>query len=122
VVQIISSVTRRSWSRFFLGLISLVAGALIIAHPLFNLAFLTLLLGAYFIGSGIARLFESRESSWMVASGILGILLGIIVLAGWPGTSAFTIGLLVGINVLAGGIATTVFGTKLQQRIEQAAR
>jgi uncharacterized membrane protein HdeD (DUF308 family) len=51
---------------------------------------------------------RSRPSGrwgWMLASGILDLLLGILLLAGLPGTALWALGLLIGINMLFGGWA-----------------
>ena len=42
---------------------------------------------------------------WMLASGIVDLVLATIILAGLPGTAAWAIGLLVGINLTFGGVA-----------------
>jgi uncharacterized membrane protein HdeD (DUF308 family) len=40
---------------------------------------------------------------WMLASGIVDIILAIIILAGLPGTALWALGLLLGINMIFGG-------------------
>ncbi len=47
----------------------------------------------------------SGRWSWLLASGILDIALGGILLAGLPGTAVWALGLLVGINMIFGGWA-----------------
>jgi uncharacterized membrane protein HdeD (DUF308 family) len=42
---------------------------------------------------------------WMMFSGIIDLILGVIILIGLPGTAAWALGLLVGINMLFGGSA-----------------
>ena len=47
----------------------------------------------------------SGRWGWMLASGIVDLVLAAIIFAGLPGTAAWAIGLLVGINLLFGGIS-----------------
>ena len=47
----------------------------------------------------------SGRWGWMLASGIIDVGLGVLLLAGLPGTALWALGLLVGINLLFGGWA-----------------
>jgi uncharacterized membrane protein HdeD (DUF308 family) len=47
----------------------------------------------------------SGRWSWMLASGVLDVVLGALLLAGLPGTALWALGLIVGINLLFGGWA-----------------
>jgi uncharacterized membrane protein HdeD (DUF308 family) len=46
----------------------------------------------------------------MLASGILDVVLGCIIIFDLPGTSAFTMALLIGINMIVGGAALIAMG------------
>ena len=67
----------------------------------------------FFTIEGVASIMfaldHKRELSgrwgWMLASGIVDLILAGIILAGLPGTAAWAIGLLVGINMVFGGSA-----------------
>ena len=47
----------------------------------------------------------SGRWGWMLASGILDIVLGVLLILGLPGTALWAIGLLLGLNLLFGGWA-----------------
>src|SRR6202030_661877 len=47
----------------------------------------------------------SGRWGWMLASGIIDLILATIILTGLPGTAAWALGLLVGINMVFGGSA-----------------
>jgi uncharacterized membrane protein HdeD (DUF308 family) len=72
-----------------------------------------LVLIAFFVIEGVASIMfaleHRRELSgrwgWMLASGIIDLILATIILAGLPGTAAWAIGLLVGTNMVFGGTA-----------------
>jgi uncharacterized membrane protein HdeD (DUF308 family) len=74
---------------------------------------LTAVLIAFLFLEGVASIlyaFEHRKGSsgrwsWMLASGIVDLVLGTILLAGLPGTAVWALGLLIGINMIFGGWA-----------------
>jgi uncharacterized membrane protein HdeD (DUF308 family) len=47
----------------------------------------------------------SGRWGWMLASGIVDLVLGIVLFAGLPGSALWALGLLIGINMLFGGFA-----------------
>ena len=55
------------------------------------------------------RQFSGRWA-WMLASGVVDIVLASIIIFGLPGTSSWTMGLLVGINMILGGAALLAMG------------
>jgi uncharacterized membrane protein HdeD (DUF308 family) len=56
----------------------------------------------------------SGRWGWLLAAGILDILVAAVVIAGLPGSAAWAIGLLVGINLVFGG--TSLIGMALAAR------
>jgi uncharacterized membrane protein HdeD (DUF308 family) len=74
---------------------------------------LTFLLIFFFIVEGVASIMfaldHRRQLSghwgWMLASGVVDLVLSVMILAGLPSTAAWAIGLLVGINMVFGGVA-----------------
>lgn len=95
------------------AILGIVAGAVLLAAPESGAISLTILVGFFFLIEGVVSLLFALDHRvelpsawvWMLLSGIVDLLLGGVVLAGLPGTAAWTIGLLVGINMLFGGIA-----------------
>jgi len=77
-----------------------------------------LILVVFFLAEGCASImfaFEHRRRfsgrwAWMLASGVVDIILGSIIIFGLPGNSAWTMGLLVGINMVLGGVALIAMG------------
>src|SRR5271166_3412615 len=49
-----------------------------------------------------------RSWGWLLASGLADLALAAIIIAGWPGTAAWTLGLLVGVNLLTTGWAVVM--------------
>ena len=85
----------------------------LLARPVSGAYSVTLVLIAFFIIEGVASIMfaleHKRELSgrwgWMLASGVIDLLLALMILAGLPGTAAWALGLLVGINMVFGGAA-----------------
>jgi uncharacterized membrane protein HdeD (DUF308 family) len=95
------------------AIVGIVAGALLVAWPVQGTFSLTAVLIAFLFAEGILTVLyatEHRKSSssgwgWMLASGFVDLLLGVILLAGLPGTAVWALGVLVGINMIFGGWA-----------------
>lgn len=109
IAKIIYSFWASEWSGFFLslliGLFYGLVGALFIAKPIPSALSLTMLIGSLFVVSGLFKIFASiiirfEEWGWILLSGILSLLLGVLVLAEWPESSLWVIGLFVGIDLI----------------------
>ncbi|BEQ13694.1 HdeD family acid-resistance protein [Desulfoferula mesophila] len=114
IIQLIHCFKSAHWSAFAWNLlwavVYVIAGGLILARPLLGAVTLTLLLGVFFLFEGAVKVglaMKIKPASrwgWVLFSGAMGLLLGIIILAGWPGDTALGIlGLLLGIDLIFGG-------------------
>ncbi len=98
------------WLQVLAGVLALIVGGLFIANPLKGVEFLTMFLAAMFFVNGLFRIFYCMGASGApgatlgLINGIFGIIIGGIVWAQWPSSSAWFIGLLVGIDMLFFGI------------------
>ena len=100
------------WSLVSAALAVLVGGSLL-AMPASGAVSLTIVLVAFFVIEGIASIMFALDHKseltgrwgWMLASGVVDLVLGGMILAGLPSTAAWAIGLLVGINMIFGGSA-----------------
>jgi uncharacterized membrane protein HdeD (DUF308 family) len=101
------------WWSLVSGVLGVAAGLVLLLWPLSGAVTLTLLLAAFFTIEGIASIMYALEHKkelsgrwgWMLASGIIDLILAAIIVSGLPGTAAWAIGLLVGINMVFGGVA-----------------
>ena len=74
---------------------------------------MTIVLIAFFLIEGIASIMYAIEHrreltgrwGWMLASGVITLVLAFLIYAGLPSTAAWAIGLLVGIDMVFGGTA-----------------
>ena len=99
------------WS-FLSAIVSILAGIYILYRPLSGMLSLTLVLAAFFFAQGITQIFASlshrrvlKSWGWVLLSGIVDLILGGIIMSGWPETSAWVLGILVGVNLFMFGVA-----------------
>jgi uncharacterized membrane protein HdeD (DUF308 family) len=101
------------WWALLSDLVGIVAGVVLLWRPLLGTLSLTAVLIAFLFVEGIFTIMYALEHrnglsgrwGWMLASGIVDVVLAIILFVGLPGTALWAIGLLVGINLLFGGWA-----------------
>ena len=101
------------WWSLLSALLAILTGIALLAWPFGGVLSLTLVLAVFFVIEGVASIMYALEHrrefggrwGWMLASGVVDIVLALLILVGFPGTAAWAIGLLVGINMLMGGIA-----------------
>jgi len=117
VVGLATTFMARGMPGFWWSLVSaalaILAGAWLLAQPIAGALSLTLILIAFFMIEGIASIFfafdHRRELSgqwgWMLASGLVDLVLAVMILTGLPSTAVWALGLLVGINMVFGGVA-----------------
>jgi len=117
IVGLISTLRARTapgfgWS-LLSALVGIAAGVLLLAWPLSGTVSLTAVLIAFLLLEGAVSIMYALEHrgalsgqwGWMLASGILDVVLGVLLLIGLPATALWALGLLVGINMLFGGWA-----------------
>ncbi|CCE04966.1 conserved membrane hypothetical protein [Bradyrhizobium sp. STM 3843] len=101
------------WWSLISAVLAIVAGIILLAAPVQGTLTLTIVIGAYFLAEGVASIMYAlehrREMSerwgWMLAAGVVDIVIAGIIITGLPGSALWAIGLLVGINLLFGGIS-----------------
>ncbi len=115
VFEVINAFQVKSWGRFIfwlvLGMLYIVAGFLAWDNPLLTAVWLTLFLGAVLVASGIMRIFlafNMKHGSpwvWVVFSGVITFLLGLIILAHWPVSAVYTLGIFLGVDLVFAGVS-----------------
>ncbi len=96
--------------KLFLGFLYLLAGIVVVAKPLEGVLALTLVLGITIFVQGIIQVsiaFQVRRTApnwcWMLVSGLVGIIFGILVWSSFPFSALWLIGTLIGVNLLLDG-------------------
>jgi uncharacterized membrane protein HdeD (DUF308 family) len=115
IVQGISLIGAQNVPHFWLQLISVVLsviiGVLLLRHPGAGLLTITLLLIVFFMVEGISKLIFALTIrpfpnwGWVLASGIVGILLSFYLWASLPITAIWLLGVLLGIQLICEGAA-----------------
>ena len=126
VAEVFHAFQVKTWGRFLLwlllGALYIIAGFLTFENPLLVAAVLTLLLGVSLIASGIMRIvlaFSMKGGTpwiWVVLSGAITLLLGLVILAHWPVSSLYILGLFLGIDLVFAGAGWIAVGFGLGRR------
>lgn len=99
------------FGRLLLSLLYFGLGLYFLTHPAAGIVVLTIVLAALFLIDGAVQLtyaFEMRQRGgwfWMLLSGLVSIIVGLLIAGGLPGTSLFALGILIGVSFLSTGIA-----------------
>jgi len=101
------------WWSLLSALLAIMTGAALLWWPFGGVLSLTLGLAVFFLIEGAVSIMYALDHrreftgrwGWMLASGVIDIVLAMLILVGFPGTASWAIGLLVGINMLMGGVA-----------------
>lgn len=101
--------TTRHWSYYISAFIFLAAGALMILQPNVGAVALGAIVTTFLLLQGCMQLFYAGLYApfygwvWMLASGVLSILLAALVFSGWPSAAGWFLGILIGINLISFG-------------------
>ena len=127
VAEVINAFQVKTWGKFLfwvlLGVLYIVAGFVTFENPLLAAALLTLLLACALIVSGIMRIilgFSMKRGMpwiWVVLSGVVTLLLGLIILNHWPVSSLYILGLLLGIDLVFAGTSWIGMGLSLRKAV-----
>ena len=132
IVQLIHSFQTYRAGPFFLRLVLsilyAIAGGLLLQHQpvLEGDLFLHLLVGILFLIDGIIRVilaFQLKPASnwrWVLASGIVTLMLGIFISSQWPSTAFWVIALLVGIGLFVNGLSTIMVSMADRHTLREA--
>jgi uncharacterized membrane protein HdeD (DUF308 family) len=110
------------WWSLLSAVIAIAAGLVLLRWPISGTLSLTFVLIAFFVMEGIITIMYAIDHrnqltgrwGWMLASGIVDLILAGIIFAGLPGSATWALGLLVGINMVFGG--TAMIGMALAAR------
>jgi uncharacterized membrane protein HdeD (DUF308 family) len=130
VIEAVGAFWCQEWSGFFLALLSgilgIVVGLMLLANPIQGGITLTILLATFlFVGgifkavAAIAHRFESW--GWLLLSGVIDVVLGVLIWRELPISGLTIIGLLVGISLIFRGVSWLMVGFALKRLPSAAA-
>ena len=113
----------RLWSGL-IGLLHLAAGVYLAFFPFTGLVGLTVFMAIVFLVQGGVELGLSWQHrpghgnegpgwAWMGLSGLISAGLGMLLLAGLPGTAAWALGLILGINFVSSGVSFVALASRV---------
>jgi uncharacterized membrane protein HdeD (DUF308 family) len=111
-------------SSISLAILTIITGLLLLIFVPAGLLALTITLAAFFIVQGIFEIMHGvqargqRGRGWLIASGIAGVIVGVLLWLGWPSTAVWAIGTLAGINFLLTGSALLMLASQSTVRQE----
>jgi uncharacterized membrane protein HdeD (DUF308 family) len=103
--------------KLLLGVLTLLAGGLILAHPMMASGILTILLAMYLFTDGLIEVIvaftldEAGGKGWLLTGGIISALLGCLLFFQAPLSGVLAIGVFLGIKLIFVGMATLALGT-----------
>jgi len=101
------------WWNLLISAVYVLAGLSLLTRPMAGVITLTIILAAYLLAGGIARIILAlgyraeipAAWTWVLISGIVDLVLAFIIMSGLPGTATWVLGLMVGINLLMLGFS-----------------
>jgi uncharacterized membrane protein HdeD (DUF308 family) len=125
VAQGVSLIGTRHVPHFWLQLISvmlaMLVGLLFLRDPTQGLVTITLLLIVFFMVEGMSKIVFALTIRpfphwvWVLASGLMGIVLALVLWASLPVTAVWVIGFLLGINLISVGSAIAYLAWQVRQ-------
>lgn len=119
IAELLTALFDRTQNRGMLavvGVMSVIAGTLLVRHPLGGVKAIALIMGIWLIAAGVVRLmvaFDSRgHRLWRVATALVLMIVGIAVVAS-PHIGYSTLALVTGIGFMAYGVGMLVYGWAL---------
>jgi len=126
IAQIVHSFSIREWGGFLwtigVGILTLLVGAILVADPITGAVSLTVVVGIllFFLGGAkIAYSLSLRPMEgwvWVLVSGILSIVLGVLIFTNFPWAAAAVLGLFLGVELTFNGVTLLMTGWALRNQ------
>ncbi len=106
-----------------LGVAYSIAGIDLVFFPLADVATLTRMIGVMLVAQATLEtviaiaLPAGTSRGWFLLNGLASLLLGVLILAQWPGSSAWRIGTLAGVAVLVNGITRIAISSRVSREL-----
>ena len=130
-IEIAHGFRMKGWGRAVLwtiiGAFYVFGGFFAMLNPIFASAVLTLILGVALIVAGVTRIIlgfhlkAGQHGGWVVASGVLTALFGLIILLQWPFSSLYVLGIILGVDLIQAGIGWVNLGFFLKRHASRLA-
>lgn len=124
IMEVVAAFWCREWSGFFLALLSgilgVVVGLMLLGNPVVGSETLTILLASFLFVGGVFKTVAALAHrfggwAWLLLSGVIDIVLGVLIWRELPWSGLTIIGLLVGISAIFRGVSWLMLGFTLKQ-------
>ncbi|MBB6351319.1 HdeD family acid-resistance protein [Nonomuraea muscovyensis] len=110
------------WMVLIRGIAAIIFGILALIWPAITLLVLVIFFGAYALVNGFFTLFsgfrhDAKSRAWLIISGIVSILAGIIAFV-WPGITSLALLYVVAFWAIFSGVSEIVAGIQMRKVIE----
>ena len=126
VMQVAHALATSGWAKrstpLLSGILYVVTGAIVFLDPVLASASISMVIGVFLSLSGISRIaygFRKRTQSghrWIIASGLLSLVGGMVIVAAWPGIGLWLLGALLSVDLLFQGWSFLIFGLTIRRR------
>ena len=120
IVQVFQAFRVQGWGGFLWGLLMgavfVIAGGVLLTDTFAGLITLTIILAASFVAQGVFEAilgFRSRPMpgwGWVVASGVISVIVGIMIWQRLPVSAGWALGLMAGIGLISSGVSFMALG------------
>jgi uncharacterized membrane protein HdeD (DUF308 family) len=132
IAQFIFALESQTVGSFFwkaaLSVVYGIGGIAVVAAPLQGLAALTGIVGAVLLLQSVlltVTAFQLRPADgwgWLLADAAGSLLLGGLIIAGWPVSSVWVIGTLVGVSMFTSGVSKIMIAAKIRSGVSKLDR
>lgn len=111
LVRLVQSITRREnrWWNLLAAFLYLLVGVFTVLMPALSMEWWTLLIGASLVTVGIMRmgiaigLWNTTGRFWRIFNALVSLVLGVLIIWGWPESSVWLIGTLIAVEMIFSG-------------------
>ena len=123
-MEVVGAFWCQEWSGFFLALLSgilgVVVGLMLLANPIQGGITLTILLASFLFVGGIFKAVAALAHrfggwGWLLLSGVVDVVLGVMIWRELPMSGLTIIGVLVGISIIFRGVSWLMVGFALKR-------
>ncbi len=123
-MEVVGAFWCQEWSGFFLALLSgilgVVVGLMLLSNPIEGGITLTILLASFLFVGGIFKVVAALAHrfggwGWLLLSGVIDVVLGVLIWRELPMTGLTIIGVLVGISLIFRGVSWLMLGFTLKR-------
>lgn len=124
-LQVVQSFQVQGWGGFLwallFGVLSLVVGISLVFNPLAGMVSLTLLVAVLLLATGATKIFYAFSLrpvtgwGWVLVSGLLSVVLGILIFSNFPAAAATILGIFLAVELISNGVVFLLVALGLRQ-------